>query len=84
MIIENEDQAARMAIRTPSFDAHFIISYEYRGPSYMQEQFVDSFECAADECRNTWRADGTPWEIQSTVPDETGYRPFFFFDESGH
>lgn len=81
MRIENREQAAAMAIRTPCCGALFDIAYTYEGPAYMQEQVVDGFECAADGCDNIWFADGHPSWIRSEAPDEYGYRPIFVFEE---
>ncbi|APX31879.1 hypothetical protein BH708_03115 [Brachybacterium sp. P6-10-X1] len=81
MTIENREQASRMTMRTPCCGASYFIHYEYVGRPYMSEQVVDSFECAADGCDNVWFADGTPSMIRSTVPDDSGCRQVFWFDE---
>lgn len=81
MAVENREQASRMAMRTPCCGARFHIDYAYEGRPYMEEQVVESFECLADGCDNTWYADGTASMIRATVTDEAGNRESFFFEE---
>lgn len=81
MTIESREQASHMAMRTPCCNVPYGVDYVYEGRPYMQEQVVDSFDCSADGCDNTWRSDGSPWMIFSETADESGHREMFIFEE---
>ena len=81
MTVESQEQAARMALRTPCCGARFSIDYVYEGLPYMQEQVVDGFECTGEGCDNSWYADGSPSMIRSTTADESGYREAHFYEQ---
>lgn len=76
--IESREQAQRMAMRTPCCAAPYVVSYEYEGRPFLQEQVVEAYECTG--CDNTWFADGSPWMIWSTSPDDTGCRQMHTFE----
>lgn len=77
-------EAASFTFTTPCCGARPHFSMRFEGAAYMQSEVVDGIECM--ECGNTWRSDGSPWQIITTPAPKDRNHPeeetrWEFFEE---